>query len=111
LASAPVIALTAYAMQEHREKIMRVGADGLITKPITTIRQFGLDILGIMDRRTAESAAVTPASGAAVIDETVYESLASSIGDDAMGALLKRIEIDLATVKADIAAAIGDEDA
>ncbi|WP_340108825.1 response regulator [Pikeienuella sp. HZG-20] len=107
LASAPVIALTAYAMQEHREKIMQVGADGVITKPITTIKQFGLDILSIMDLRAAGGAGRKPsAPGAAVIDLTIYESLAASIGAGGMVELLKRVEIDLSSVKADIAAAV-----
>lgn len=111
LASAPVIALTAYAMQEHRDKIAKVGADGLIPKPITSIRQFGLDILACIDKRAARPAAAA-AAGPGLIERTIYESLAASIGEEAMGELLGRIELDLAAVRADIEAAsdFGDLD-
>lgn len=110
LADAPVIALTAYAMQEHREKITKVGADGLIAKPITSIRQFGLDILALMDGRRTRSAA--PAASAALIERTIYDSLAESIGPEVMGELLARMELDLEAVRADIdsAAEHGDLD-
>lgn len=37
----PIVALTAYAMQEHKERIANAGANGLISKPITGIAEFG----------------------------------------------------------------------
>lgn len=106
ISSAPVIALTAYAMQEHREKIMRVGADGLISKPITSIRQFGLDILAHMDGKTAQEA--EPAAGepaGAVIEKTVFQRLVSSVGPGATDALFSRISDDLADVSSGISEA------
>lgn len=111
LSEALVIALTAYAMQEHREKIAGAGADGLIAKPITSIRQFGADILSLMDGRAAKAAAAAPAPGA-VIEMMIFESLATSIGEEAMAELLARIETDLKTAKTDIAtaASCGDTD-
>lgn len=109
LAEAPVIALTAYAMQEHREKIVRVGADGLISKPITSIRQFGADILTIMAERIAKGQNSGDA-GQALIDRAIYESLHASLGAEAMRELLVRVEIDLATVRDDIADAVASGD-
>ena len=110
LAEAPVIALTAYAMQEHRDKIAKVGADGLIAKPITSIRQFGLDILSLMDGRRARGG--KPPEIAGLIERTIYDSLATSIGEEVMGELLTRVEADLASVRAriDAAAEEGDVD-
>lgn len=109
LASAPVIALTAYAMEEHREKITGVGADGLIAKPITSIQQFGVDILSLMDSRRARAAAAKP-GGAAVIERMIYDGLVASIGAEAMGELLSRVETDLQTARADIAEAAAGAD-
>lgn len=110
LSNALVIALTAYAMQNHREKIIGVGADGLIAKPITSIRQFGVDILSLLDGRAAKvSAGAAPPAGA-VIERMIYESLAASIGEDAMAELLVRIEIDLQTARTDISAALASVD-
>ncbi|MFV0475529.1 MAG: response regulator [Pikeienuella sp.] len=107
LAAAPVIALTAYAMEEHREKIAAVGADGLIAKPITSISQFGADILSLMDQRAARVVAARPA---AVIERMIYESLSASIGPEAMTELLARIEADLQAMRADLGEAVGSGD-
>ena len=40
-AGVPIVALTAYAMREHRERIAEAGANGLISKPITSIEALG----------------------------------------------------------------------
>lgn len=116
LASAPVIALTAYAMQEHREKIERVGADGLIPKPITSIRQFGVDILKIVEQRRKKSGQTAtdsePADGSddkadrpVQLDRDVYENLATSIGPEAMHELMVKVEADLVSIRGEIATA------
>ncbi len=36
-AQVPIVALTAYAMREHRERIAAAGANGLISKPVTSV--------------------------------------------------------------------------
>ena len=41
----PLIALTAYVMQEHREQINTAGADSIIAKPIASIEALGRQIL------------------------------------------------------------------
>ena len=40
-AQVPIVALTAYAMREHRERIAAAGANGLISKPITSVDELG----------------------------------------------------------------------
>lgn len=116
LASAPVIALTAYAMQEHREKITRAGADGLIPKPIISIEQFGLDILNYMDDgAAARGASATKPSGdqcVASIEMSVYDSLAESMGPETMHDLLGKVETDMISIRSQISAAkdSGDTD-
>ena len=40
-AHVPIVALTAYAMREHRDRIAAAGANGLIPKPITSIEGLG----------------------------------------------------------------------
>ncbi|MEM7268583.1 MAG: response regulator [Pseudomonadota bacterium] len=105
LANAPVIALTAYAMQEHREKIRQAGADGLIPKPIISIEQFGSDILTYIDdgaARRSTSAAAGLAGDGPQIEMEIFDSLAETIGGDAMQDLLSKIEVDLTDVREQI---------
>ncbi|MGB0854366.1 MAG: response regulator [Pikeienuella sp.] len=116
LASAPIVALTAYAMQEHREKISRAGADGLIPKPIISIEQFGLDILGYMDdglaARGTHAAKMTNDAHSASIDQSVYDSLELSMGAETMRDLLGKVESDLISIRDQITTAreTGDTD-
>jgi two-component system cell cycle response regulator DivK len=49
----PVIALTALAMEEDKEKTQGVGFEGYITKPIR-IKQFLADIAGYLSRAKKE---------------------------------------------------------
>ena len=119
LCDAPVIAVTAYALREHREKIAEAGADGLIPKPLISIEQFGRDILNLTERVRRASAAAEPqpappapdiataASGAAPasaarapasgrpVEMDVFNGLSEAIGQDAMRDLLGKIDSDL----------------
>lgn len=40
-ARVPIVALTAYAMHEHRDRITGAGANGLIPKPVSSVDSFG----------------------------------------------------------------------
>lgn len=101
LADMPLIALTAYVMREHRMAIDEAGADGVIAKPILSIEQFGQDILGFMRKRGAEPKAPAVAtvegdvSGEAEIDQSIYDSLVSAIGAEAMQELLGKVRSDI----------------
>ncbi|HEU0223671.1 MAG TPA: ATP-binding protein, partial [Paracoccaceae bacterium] len=115
-----VIALTAYAMREHREKITAAGADGLIAKPILGIREFGEQILAIEARRGRRGrrwpgdgprAARAPGEAeASPIRQEIYEALAGAIGPEGMSELLGKVEEDLLSVGARIAGAIEKRD-
>jgi len=116
LCESPVIAVTAYALREHREKIAEAGADGLIPKPLIGIEQFGRDILNFTERaRRRASPAAEAADAPAVLDDApldaspvampVFTALAEAIGPEAMAELLLKIDGDLEKAGADVAAA------
>ena len=101
LCDAPVIAVTAYALREHREKISEAGADGLIPKPLLGIEQFGRDIVALADQSYQRGAdADTPPDEPAPADDgpvkmSVFKALEDSIGPEAMADLLGKIDVDL----------------
>lgn len=104
LRDAPVIAVTAYALREHREKITEAGADGLIPKPLLGIEQFGRDIVKLADRSYERGAGgeTTGSREVETISHEVFDSLAESIGPDAMEDLLSKIDQDLGRVEQSI---------
>ena len=132
LATKPIIALTAYAMAEHRVKILEVGADGLIAKPITSITQFGEDIRDIASKALAERNGEAPQSAppkpkpvtapevmagerrvdpaGAQIDRAIFDGLAQSVGAKGFAAVLRKAEDDLETAgrQIEMAAETGD---
>lgn len=128
LCEAPVIAVTAYALREHREKIAEAGADGLIPKPLIGIEQFGRDILGFSDRARRRSTPVDSgkqpdgstgqapraeeeeALTAGPVSLAVFNSLADAIGPEAMTDLLTKIDNDLEKAASDMQAAAMAED-
>ena len=44
----PLVAFTAYALPQHRARIMAAGADGIIVKPLDDIAEFGRRIAGFL---------------------------------------------------------------
>jgi two-component system, OmpR family, aerobic respiration control sensor histidine kinase ArcB len=93
-ARTPIIALTAYALKEHRLRIAEAGADGLISKPIMSTDAFGEAISQHLRDPAGAGEPVDPETLPA-IDATVYGSLAGTIGADLMAELLDRIVADL----------------
>ena len=72
------MALTAYAMREHRERIAAAGANGLISKPITSVEALGRGLAAHVARaarrrrrRTADARALADAGP--VIDLPTYD--------------------------------------
>jgi CheY-like chemotaxis protein len=132
LCEAPVIAVTAYALREHREKIAEAGADGLIPKPLIGIEQFGRDILSFLQRANRRSGADGPghegsqaarpddtaqdeadgaeAQAAGPVSLSVFNALADAIGPDAMTDLLTKIDGDLEKSANEIQRGVAEED-
>ena len=53
----PIVALTAYAMREHRDRIAAAGANGLISKPVTSIEALGRGLAAHVALRRAPARA------------------------------------------------------
>jgi len=113
----PIVALTAYAMREHRERISAAGADGLIAKPILGIEDLGNALLNYYRRHSPKANATDPAqsddnatSRNVIIDEAIYESLRSSIGHEKMSELLGKVITDLGNVRDGIEHGIAEHD-
>jgi CheY-like chemotaxis protein len=110
-----IIALTAYAMREHREKISSAGADGLIAKPILGIEDFGVDILNYHQKSASDRAPLRsvdsgkPANDA-LIDNTIYKNLENTIGRDTMDELLSKVALDFGTVKEGVTTGLENKD-
>ncbi len=108
----PVVALTAYALREHRERISAAGADGLISKPITSIDALGRSLASHVAVPAPEAsdpegnAGADVEDGPPVIDMAVYDALCEAIGNDMMDELLEKVVGDLDSAGADLAAAL-----
>ncbi len=111
----PAIALTAYAMAEHRRKVADAGSDGMIAKPILGVKSFESDLVEILGRVLKSRGAVRPDDGRIKvssdvvratgnlrdpdIDLEVFDSLIGVIGEDSSLEFLERVETDLADVR------------
>jgi CheY-like chemotaxis protein len=112
-AGVPIVALTAYAMREHRERIGAAGANGLIAKPITSIEALGRELAAYVGarREPAARAAETAASaGEPVIDLAVFEALCEAVGKETMAELIDKVIADLSAAQADLAGALDSLD-
>ncbi len=105
LADMPLVALTAYVMREHRERIYAAGADGIIAKPVTNIADLGRHLLEILQRATerVEAAPQSPPegpmnAGSDVVDRQVFDTLIETIGADSTGELLEKLQVDADSV-------------
>ena len=116
-ARVPIVALTAYAMREHRERIAAAGANGLISKPVTSIEALG-ESLALHLAQSGENAATAVNKRAAtavttedawdgrgpVIDAATYAALGEAIGAELMAELLDKVIADLLAAQRDLAA-------
>jgi len=109
----PMIALTAYVMQDHREKISAAGADGLIAKPIAGIAALGHQILEYVGG-TPEFHGHDALSGIAVdglghVDRAIYDVIAKTIGADFLEEFLEKVLTDFDTIKKGLILAEAEE--
>jgi two-component system aerobic respiration control sensor histidine kinase ArcB len=110
-ARVPIVALTAYAMREHRERIAAAGANGLISKPVTSVEALG-ESLGPhvracgTDATPSENAEPRGAgdAGAPVIDAPTYAALCEAIGPELMAELLDKVIADLRAAQHELVA-------
>lgn len=114
-AQVPIVALTAYAMREHRERIAAAGSNGLIAKPVTSVEAFGRSLAVHVTRRRAleedaGGAAAAEATRAPLVDHAVYDALVAAIGAETMGELLDKVIADLLSAQRDLAAALDGPD-
>jgi two-component system, OmpR family, aerobic respiration control sensor histidine kinase ArcB len=107
-AGTPIVALTAYAMPEHRNRIADAGANGLISKPIVSVAAFGHALeRHLVAPRPAPPAQEVPEpdSSERSIDLTIFDALCQAIGPEMMGELLEKVVLDLRAVQATLESA------
>lgn len=112
--SLPMIALTAFVLEEHRTKIMDAGADGAISKPVTNTKELGRTINQILNGLTRfterKEIADERSTWLPFIDTNVFLGLKSSVGDEAFYAILDKIVVDLSDLKTEICLAREEPD-
>ncbi len=111
-AHTPIVALTAYALREHREQIAEAGANGLISKPIASIESLGRGLAEHLPEWSRPStgsreaqAAMAPADAEPAIDRAIYDALLEAIGAEMTGELLEKVEADLVSARSELAGA------
>jgi CheY-like chemotaxis protein/HPt (histidine-containing phosphotransfer) domain-containing protein len=112
-ATVPMVALTAYALREHRDRIAEAGADGLISKPITSVDSLAQGIAAHVGRvsagETVSAPDAPPAAAGPAVDLGVYNALRDAIGAD-MAELLDKVVADLLSAREDLAGALSPLD-
>lgn len=109
-AKVPIVALTAYAMREHRDRIAAAGADGLISKPLTSIEALGEALVAHLAPEAQPQPEAPAEAEEPVADQTVFDALCRAIGQDMMDELLEKVVADLRQARADLAAALSPLD-
>lgn len=100
----PLVALTAYVMREHRERIYGAGANGIIAKPLMSIQELGHAILEYIDApgpgivRQGAPVDVSDAEPGEVVNRGVFDTLVETIGADSTAELLGKLQADTDTV-------------
>lgn len=97
-ANVPLLALTAYVLPEHRERIMAAGAEGIIAKPLTDLAAFGNAILIFTGERENAPPPKATANPDSDIQMDIYDGLKDIIGHDSMLELLSKVQNDLTNV-------------
>ena len=99
----PIVALTAYAMREHQDRIARAGANGLISKPISSIEALGRALAAhVAAGRTAAAPPPPAEETSPVVDLAIYDALRQAIGPEMMAELMEKVVADLQSARADL---------
>lgn len=109
----PLIALTAYVMPEHRQKIDAAGADGLIAKPIAGIATLGHQILEFVHGIQLPTGAISPPAehgAAGFIDREIYSQLSETIGAEFLPEFLEKVILDFESIDVGLAGAKDEND-
>jgi len=109
-AETTLLALTAYVLPEHLERITNAGADGIIAKPLTDLAAFGNAILIYTGEADGAGDAELERNLDADIQMDIYDGLKELIGHDSMQELLDKVISDLADVKDGLQKGIQDQD-
>lgn len=104
-AAVPIVALTAYAMRDHQDRIAQAGANALVSKPIAGIEQLGRALARHLPPGLASRAPRTPDAADPVVDSVIYDALADAIGPELMGELFEKVFADLSAARAELEAA------
>lgn len=102
-AALPLLAFTAYALPHHRAMIETAGADGMITKPLGEIAEFG--------RMVAAHLRVAVPTMARDIDAGVLNRLRATLGEAAFSELQERLNEDLSAARHDLDKSLRDSNA
>lgn len=106
----PIVALTAYALREHRDRIAGAGANGLISKPIASIEALAKGLAEHVRRGPqavpAAAGEAAMADGEPVVDLAIYDALAEAIGAEMMSELLEKVVADLGSARDDLAGSL-----
>lgn len=104
-ASFPVVALTAYVLNEHRAKILDAGATSIIAKPIIDIEKFGETLQFVLNMSIPIKKSVS-----FIVDEDRLNHMALILGPDATKELIENLESDLSKIHDNFRACQSDLD-
>ena len=97
-----IVALTAYVLPEHRERILRAGADGIVAKPLRSISELGFTLTQYLNTSSAYGTddTVDAPEAQALLDQGVLQSLKDALGAETLRDLLGKVLDDLEGVRA-----------
>jgi two-component system aerobic respiration control sensor histidine kinase ArcB len=92
----PLIALTAYVMREHRDRILASGANAIVAKPIQSVAELGQ--AAIHEMVPKQSQQTTPKTGSeSGVDLAIFDNLMASVGPDLSTELMGKLNEDIAS--------------